>query len=142
MPLEAGVLLGFVLAQTFLQWVLVLIVTATFFLMGYEVPFDQLNPSRSVGLPLSAAANSWSASAATALLALYSCSQRLTRTCISSHMSTMARGLNTSFFFCSIPMALENDQSSSIHDKIPICESNSDLLSTYDGNHEQFPSFC
>ena len=38
-------------------------------------------------------------------------------------------------------MALMNDQSFSIHDKIPICELNSDQLSTYDGYYKQSKSF-
>jgi hypothetical protein len=65
----------------------------------------------------------------------------LTSTCISSHMSTMERGLNSSCLLCSILMVLMNDQSFSIHDKIPICELNSDQLSTCDGFYDQFTSF-
>ena len=38
-------------------------------------------------------------------------------------------------------MALMNDQSFSIHDKIPICELDSDQLLTYDGYYDQFTSF-
>ena len=112
-----------------------------FFFIGCQVPFDQLISPQFVGLPWSAAANSCNASAATALLAWYSCSQRLTSTCISSHMSTMERGLNSSCLLCSILMASMNDQSFSIHDKIPICELNSDQLSTFDGYYKQSKSF-